>query len=406
MGSRFDTAVIGGGIVGMAAAMALLETGAGSLVVLEAEEELAAHQSGHNSGVIHSGLYYKPGSLKARLCREGSEALYQFCIEERVPYRRCGKLVIATAAAEVPILTELEQRGRANGLAGLRRLESRALRDLEPAVTGLAGLWVEETGVVDFARVTDALARRVRAKGGDVWTGARVRGVRREAGQLRIETARGDVRARRLLNCAGLQADRVARMCGLDPDVRIIPFRGEYYELVPDRRSLVRNLVYPVPDPSLPFLGVHFTRTIDDRVEAGPNAVLAWKREGYSRWSVSPGDLAETLSFPGFWRMAGRHWQSGWSEWRRSVSKRRSVRALRRLLPGLRPQDLVRGRTGVRAQAVDRAGRLLDDFYIVQSDGAIHVLNAPSPAATASLSIGRTLADRLLHSTQARTARV
>ena len=394
--SGFDIAVIGGGIVGLATAMAVVETSGCSVVVLEAENQVAAHQSGHNSGVIHSGLYYRPGSLKARMCREGREALYQFCVEERIPHRRCGKLVVATKAAELPTLNELEQRGRANGLAGLRRVDRRALHDLEPEVSGLAGLWVEETGVVDFARVTDALARRVRARGGEVWTGARVMAVRRDAGQRLIETTRGEVRADRLLNCAGLHADHVARMCGASVEIHIVPFRGEYYELAPDRRDLVKHLVYPVPDPALPFLGVHFTRTIDDRVEAGPNAVLAWKREGYTRWSVSPRDVAEMLSFPGFWAMARRHWRSGVTEWQRSLSKRQSLRAMQQLLPALRPGDLVPGRTGVRAQAVDRTGKLLDDFYIVENEDAIHVLNAPSPAATASLSIGRSLAERLL----------
>lgn len=386
----------------MATAMALVESGGRSVVVLEAEATLAAHQSGHNSGVIHSGLYYTPGSLKARICREGREALYQFCIRERVPYRRCGKLVVATKAHELATLAELENRGRANGLTGLRRVEGQALRDLEPEVVGLAGLWVEETGVVDFARVTSACGRRVQASGGEIWNSARVTAVRRELGQLRIETARGEARARSLVNCAGLYSDRVARMCGVDPGIRIIPFRGQYYELRPERRHLVRNLIYPVPDLRLPFLGVHLTRTIDDRVEAGPNAVLAFKREGYGPRSVSLRDLADTLSFPGFWRMAGQHWRGGLGEWRRVVSEQHFLRALQRLLPGIGAYDLTRARSGVRAQAVDRAGRLLDDFYILETDHAVHVLNAPSPAATASLSVGRSVADRLLHSSQAR----
>ncbi len=255
----FDVAVIGGGIVGTATAMALVETGGPSVVVLEAEVKLAPHQSGHNSGVIHSGVYYTPGSLKARLCRAGREALYQFCIRERVPCRRCGKLVVATKAEDLASLAELEYRGRANGLTGLRRVEGPALRDLEPEVVGLAGLWVEETGVVDFAAVTSAYGRRVQASGGEIWTGARVTAVRQETGQLLIETTRGDVRTRRLVNCAGLYADRVARMCGVDPEIRIIPFRGEYYELRPEDRNLVRNLVYPVPDLTVPFLGVNDT---------------------------------------------------------------------------------------------------------------------------------------------------
>ena len=398
MTSTHDIAVIGGGIVGLATALSLTQRFHVSLVLLEAEADVAQHQSGHNSGVIHSGLYYKPGSLKAQTCREGREALYQFCIAERLPYRRCGKLVVATRADELPTLDELERRGRANGLSGLRRVEGGALRALEPAVAGLAGLWVEETGVVDFAAVTKAYARRVQAGGGEVWTGARVTALRREPGQLVIETTRGAVRAARLVNCAGLQADRVARLCGVDPGIEIIPFRGEYYELVPERRHLVQHMIYPVPDPALPFLGVHLTRTVDERVEAGPNAVLALKREGYARWSLSVRDLAGVVSFPGFWAMARRHWHSGWVEWRRSLSKRQSVAALRQLVPDLKPADLVRSRSGVRAQAVDRAGRLLDDFCVLQTDDAVHVLNAPSPAATASLSIGRTLAARVLQS--------
>lgn len=388
----------------MATAMALVEAAGHSVVVLEAAEKIAAGQSGHNSGVIHSGLYYTPGSLKARTCRAGRAALYEFCDREQVPYRRCGKLVVATRADELATLAELERRGRANGLKGLRRVEGPTLRDLEPAAEGIAALWVEETGVVDFARVTDACRRRVQAGGGEVWTGARVTSVRREAGRLRIETARGEVRARGLVNCAGLYADRVARMCGLDPGLRIIPFRGVYRELRPERRHWVRNLIYPVPDPALPFLGVHLTRTIDDRVEAGPNAVLALSRDGYGTRSVSLRDLADTLSFPGFWRMAGRHWRSGLSEWRRAVSERQFLRALQRLLPVLRANDLVGARSGVRAQAVDRAGRLLDDFYFLEADNAVHVLNAPSPAATASLEIGRRVADRLLHVTRGRAS--
>jgi L-2-hydroxyglutarate oxidase len=399
MASRFDVAVIGGGIVGVATAMAIVETGACSLVVLEAEDELAAHQSGHNSGVIHSGLYYKPDSLKAQMCREGREALYDFCLREGVPHRRCGKLVVATRPHELPALNALEQRGRANGLTGMRRIDSRTLRDVEPEVAGLAGLWIEETGVVDFAQVTRAYGRRVGASGGEVWLGARVTALRRETGLTLIETTRGDVRAKRVVNCAGLHADRVARMSGVDPGIRIIPFRGEYYDLAPEGRHVVKNLIYPVPDPTLPFLGVHLTRTIDDRVEAGPNAVLAWKREGYRPWSVSPRDVADTLVFPGFWRMARRHWRSGLAEWWRSLNTRQFIRDVQRLVPAIRTRDVIRGRSGVRAQAVDRAGRLVDDFCILQRDRVIHVLNAPSPAATASLAIGRRLAERALSMT-------
>lgn len=394
MPARADVAVIGGGIVGLATALALVEsrTGSASVVILEAEDRIAAHQSGHNSGVIHSGLYYRPDSLKARLCREGRDAMYRFCAAEGVPHRRTGKLVVATRPAELSRLDQLEVRGRANGLAGLRRLGGEELRELEPAVAGLAGLWVAETGVVDFAQVAAAFARRIQSAGGEIRTGARVIEVREEGQGVVVVTSSGELRAALLVNCAGLQADRVARVCGVDPAAMIVPFRGEYYELVPARRGLVRHLIYPVPDPRLPFLGVHFTRTIDDRVHLGPNAVLAWKREGYRARDVSPRDLAEMLRFPGFWRMAAQYWRTGVGELGRSLSRRLFARALQRLVPDLREADITPAGSGVRAQAIDRSGRLLDDFHIVEGTRSIHVLNAPSPAATASLSIGRHLA--------------
>jgi L-2-hydroxyglutarate oxidase len=372
------------------------------VLVLEAEDRLAAHQSGHNSGVIHSGLSYRPGSLRARTCREGREALYRFCDDAGVPYRRSGKLVVATRQAELPGLARLEERGQANGLHGLRRLAAAEVEEVEPAARGVAGLWVPETGVVDFARVTEALGSRVRQAGGAVLTGARVREIRRDGGGLTIGTAAGEFRAALLVNCAGLQADRVARLAGTEPGVTIVPFRGEYYELVPARRSLIRTAIYPVPDPALPFLGVHFTRTIADRVEAGPNAVLAWSRAGYRRGDMSLRDLAGTLSYGGFWKLARTHWRTGLAELGRSYSKRLFVRALRRLVPEVGAADLVPAGSGVRAQAVDATGRLLDDFHIVETPGAIHVLNAPSPAATASLAIGRELAARVLRQLEER----
>ena len=396
MNARYDVAIVGGGIVGLATALALVERGRRSVLVLEAERSLGAHQTGHNSGVIHSGLYYKPGSLKARTCTVGREALYRFCQEEAIPHRRCGKLVIATRPEELPTLDLLEQRGRANGLQRLERLDAAALREREPEARGLAGLWIEETGVVDFAQVAAAYARRVASAGGEVRTNARVTSVRRDSPGLHIETTSGAVRAGLLINCAGLYADRVARMCGLDAGIRIVPFRGDYYEIVPERRALIRGLIYPVPDPALPFLGVHFTRTIDDRVEAGPNAVLAFKREGYTPWSLSPRDMAETLAFPGFWRLARRFWRTGLAELQRSLSKDRFVRSLQQLVPGVRADDLVLGHAGVRAQAVDREGRLLDDFHVFTGERSLHVLNAPSPGATASLEIGRTIAQQAI----------
>ena len=393
---RYDVAVAGGGIVGLATALALVESGQLSVVLLEAEERLAGHQSSHNSGVIHSGLYYLPDSLKAQTCREGREAMYRFCADEGIPYRQDGKLVVATRPEELAALAQLEARGRANGLAGIRQLGQEELRELEPEVTGLAGLWVPETGVVDFAKVAAAFARRVQARGAEIRTGARVVAAREDGSALVVETTAGDVHASLLVTCAGLQADRLARACGVDPGVLIIPFRGEYYELLPARRDLVRHPIYPVPDPRFPFLGVHFTRTIDDRVHAGPNAVLALKREGYRRTDVSARDVAEMVSFVGFWRMAGRYWKTGLAEMGRSVSKSAFVRALQRLVPNLRAEDLVPGGSGVRAQAVDRSGALVADFRIVEGRRSLHVLNAPSPAATASISIGRHIARRAL----------
>ena len=398
MGKPWDVAVIGGGIVGTATAMALVRRGGSRVVVLEAERCLAQHQTGHNSGVIHSGLYYKPGSLKARNCAAGREEMYEFCAEHRIPHERCGKLVVATQASELPALDELERRGRANGLQGLRRLRAGEVQEHEPHVVGIAGLHVPETGIVDYTAVTQAFARIVCEEGGDVWTDARVRRVQRRDGTLVLETARGAVGARFLINCGGLQSDRVARMCGVDPGVRIVPFRGEYYELVPERRGLVRHLVYPVPDPRFPFLGVHFTRMIHGGVEAGPNAVLAFRREGYTRTSLSTRDTAEMLGYPGFWRMASSYWRMGAAEMYRSFSKRAFVRALQALVPELCGEDLHPAGAGVRAQALDPEGRLLDDFRIVEAPRMVHVLNAPSPAATASISIGRSIAEMAVSS--------
>jgi (S)-2-hydroxyglutarate dehydrogenase len=390
-GRRWDVAVIGGGVVGTATAMALARRA--SVVVLEAEDRLAAHQSGRNSGVVHSGLYYRPGSLKARWCVEGREAMLRFCAEHGIGHERCGKLVVATRAEELPALEELERRGRANGLTGVRRVGPEELREHEPNATGLAGLLVPETGIADYPAVTRAFAAAVAEAGGEVRTGARMLGLRRESGgDLVLETSAGAVHCRHLVNCAGLHADHVARRCGVDPQVRIIPFRGDYYELVPARRSLVRNLLYPVPDPALPFLGVHFTRMVGGRVEAGPNAVLALKREGYGPLSFSLRDALEIAAYGGTWRMARRFWRTGMGELYRALSKAAFVRALRRLLPALEAGDVRRSGAGVRAQAVEPSGALVDDFRVVGGDRMIHVLNAPSPAATASIVIGREIA--------------
>jgi L-2-hydroxyglutarate oxidase len=392
MSGLHDVAVIGGGIVGMASAVALCRQRHLSLVVLEAENDLAAHQTGHNSGVIHSGLYYKPGSLKARNCAEGRKALYRFCQEHGIPHERCGKVVVATESREFAALDELERRGLANGLTGLRPLDAAGLREHEPHVAGLRGLFVPETGIVDYRAVTHAYADRVRAAGGQVRLEAKMTACRREGAELVLDTTAGEVRCRTLVNCAGLQSDRVARLCGVEPGVQIVPFRGEYFELVPEKTHLVKNLIYPVPDPRFPFLGVHFTRMVGGGVECGPNAVLALRREGYRFGDVSLRDVAEMLRFPGFWKMAWEYWRTGVQEVCRSLSKRLFWLSLRRLIPELRMDDIRPAGAGVRAQAVDRDGKLVDDFRIVTAERMVHVLNAPSPAATASLSIGRHIA--------------
>jgi L-2-hydroxyglutarate oxidase len=396
-GQIHDIAVVGGGVVGCATAFALTEACPRlKLVILEKEGRLAAHQTGHNSGVIHAGLYYRPGSLKARNCIAGREALYAFCAEHAIPCEQCGKVVVAVDEAELPVLDELERRGLANGLAGLERLDAAQVRLREPHAAGLAGLFVPQTGIVDYTRVTETMADLVRRRGGVIRLGAEVRAMRDGNGSLTLLTSVGEVRTRFLVNCAGLQCDRVARACGVDPGVRIVPFRGEYYVVRPERRDLVRHLIYPVPDPLLPFLGVHFTRMIDGTLEAGPNAVLAWKREGYRRSDISFNDLVDTLSFIGFWRLAGNFWRAGLAEYRRSFSKAAFVASLQRLVPAVSAADVARGGAGVRAQAVGRDGRLVDDFRIVSGERMIHVLNAPSPAATASLSIGKTIAGDVL----------
>jgi len=390
---QFDTAIIGGGIVGMATAMALVEDAARSVVVLEAQDRVAAHQSGHNSGVIHTGLYYRPGSLKARLCVQGAAAMYRFCEQHGVACERCGKLVVATSPHELRRLDVLEQRGRANGLAGVRRLGADELRDYEPHVAGVGGLHVAGTGVVDFAQVTEAMAGLVRGAGGSVLTGRRVHAVHRRSAGIVLETSGGEVACATLVNCAGLQADRVAAMCDVVPECRIVPIRGEYWRLVSDRASLVRHLIYPVPDLTLPFLGVHFTRRIGGQVEAGPSAVLTFNRHGYRRGRPAPRDLLELVRYRNAWRMALRYWRPGLAELHRSLSRRASARALRRLVPEVSAADLEPGAAGVRAMAVDPDGRLVDDFRIMRAERMIHVLNAPSPAATASISIGRWIAD-------------
>ncbi|MGD2115895.1 MAG: L-2-hydroxyglutarate oxidase [Acidobacteriota bacterium] len=404
--------VIGAGIVGLATAAELAGRGL-RVRVLEAEDRPAAHQTGHNSGVIHSGLYYRPGSHKARLCTGGRDALYRFCAAEGIAHRRTGKVVLALREEEIPRLDELERRGRANGLEGLERLPpgelAARLADLsdrpDPAglgeLAGVDALWVPQTGIVDFRAVSRVLAGKLEAAGGELRTGAAVTGIREGgrgggAAPVVLETAAGRFECDLLINCAGLQSDRVARLGGFRPGLRIVPFRGEYHELTGRAGARVPVPVYPVPDPRFPFLGVHLTPTVDGRVEAGPNAVLALHRHGYTRGRVSLRDLASTLGWPGFWRLAARHWRFGLREMRRSLSSRAFVAAVRELMPELSRDDFRPGGAGVRAQALDRSGELVDDFRFAEDERQIHVLNAPSPAATAALAIGREVAERAL----------
>jgi len=382
--------VIGAGIVGLATAYELTQQRPQATVtVLEKEHRVAAHQTGHNSGVIHAGVYYRPGSLKARLCQAGSASMVEFCQAHSIPVRICGKLIVATDEAELARLDALFERATANGLP-VTRVRPEQAREYEPNVSCVAGIHVASTGIVDFGQVCRTLADLVAKAGGEVRLGTRVTGLRPgPGGTTTVLTTGGDLRADRLVNCAGLHADRVARMAGLRPGARIVPFRGEYYELRPERRDLVNGLIYPVPDPQFPFLGVHLTRMIDGSVHAGPNAVLALAREGYSWGRIRPRDVAEVALYPGLWRLARRHLRYGLSEVRRSLSPRRFAESLARLVPDLRREDIVPAGAGVRAQAIARDGSLVDDFLIVRAPGQAHVLNAPSPAATSSLEIAK-----------------
>ncbi|MGD8277615.1 MAG: L-2-hydroxyglutarate oxidase, partial [Gemmatimonadota bacterium] len=381
-----DIAIIGGGIVGLATAWTLLQgDDEPDVRILEKEAAPATHQSAHNSGVLHAGLQYAPGSAKARLARDGIRRMTEFCRAYGIRHEICGKLVVATEPDELPRLDALLERGRQNGLQGLRRLEPAQAREIEPNVRCLAAIHVPEEGIVDFDAVCRTLDREVRARGGDVRTRARVRAIRHEPGGWRITTDAGDFSARILINCAGLHTDRVARLAGERPDCRILPFRGEYHRLRPGREHLVRNLIYPLPPPGFPFLGVHFTRRIDGGIDAGPNAVLAFAREGYSLTSLNPRDLAEALAFSGLRRFVLRHRRMVASELARSFSRHRFADALRRLVPDVRDDDLVRGGAGVRAQAVLPSGEFVHDFLWIERPDALHVLNAPSPAATAAL---------------------
>ncbi|MGO9416612.1 MAG: L-2-hydroxyglutarate oxidase [Syntrophobacteraceae bacterium] len=391
MNSRFDVAIIGAGIIGLATGMRLLEEFPGlRAAILEKENMIAAHQTGHNSGVIHSGLYYRPGSFKARLCTSGRDELIGFCRDHKVKHEICGKVVIATRDEQLTALAELFRRGSENGVAGLQMLSPAEVKEFEPYAKCIRGMLVPGAGIVDFRQVAKAYAEAFGKKGGELFLGTGVRKVNDlDSKTLRIETGRGEFQSRVLINCAGLYSDRVARSCGIHSPCRIVPFRGEYYRIKPKREYLVRNLIYPVPDPGFPFLGVHFTRMIDGKVEAGPNAVLAFAREGYTKMRFSPTELWDTLSYHGFWRLASKHWRTGMGEMMRSFSKSLFAGALQELVPAVSRDDLEPGGAGVRAQALGNDGKLLDDFVIEQTDKVIHLLNAPSPAATSSLAIAR-----------------
>jgi (S)-2-hydroxyglutarate dehydrogenase len=394
MNERVDVAVIGGGIVGLAVARVVAcRFPKMRVLVLEKEGRVGSHQSGHNSGVIHSGVYYKPGSIKARTCVEGARAMVEFCREHGVPYEVCGKVIVATSQEELPRLNDLLARGQANGVPGLRMLVPEELREIEPHATGLAALQVPGTGVTDYAKVCEKYAELLTAQGGTVRTGSAVTGVQQNSSELVLESSTGAVSAQWGINCAGLHSDRIARMAGENPEVQIIPFRGEYYDLVPARASLVRALIYPVPDPRFPFLGVHFTRRIHGTVDAGPNAVLAFKREGYRASDFNLRDTWESLTFPGFWRVAVKHWRMGTDEARRATSKASFVAGLQRMVPEMRDADLVPGGSGVRAQAIHRSGALVDDFQFSQGERMLHLYNVPSPAATASLAVGKAVVE-------------
>jgi L-2-hydroxyglutarate oxidase len=392
---HFDVIIVGGGIVGLATGYQLLQQHPGKrLLIVEKEPSIAAHQTGHNSGVLHSGIYYRPGTLRARNCRTGKQAMERFCTEHGIPYEICGKVIVAVDESELPLLQTIFERGRANGVL-CEIIDRRRLIELEPHVTGVRAIHVPEAGIVNYRQVAETLAALLRGGGAEVVCSARMTAVRPDSRPIVVETTAGAFAGEFVVTCAGLHADRVARQAGQPPPAQILPFRGEYYEVRPQAHHLCRNLIYPVPDPSFPFLGVHFTRTIDGKLECGPNAVLAFAREGYSWRVFSARDLAEVLTYPGFLRLAARHWRAGMAEMWRSLSKAAFVSALQRLVPEVSSEDLVPAPAGVRAQAVGRDGRLVDDFLLCTGERLVHVCNAPSPAATASLNIGRLVVERL-----------
>jgi L-2-hydroxyglutarate oxidase len=392
MPKTYDYLIIGGGIVGLSTGVALLDRFPGaSVALLEKEDHWAAHQTGHNSGVIHSGIYYKPGSYKARFAIEGARLIPQFCRDHGITYDVCGKVIVATEQSELLQLEKLYNRGLEHGL-NVTKLTPEQLREIEPHCAGLAALKVPSTGIADYKAVARTFAEMIEKRGGELFLGTRVTGITVRDGESLVETESGLFRSRFVINCCGLHSDRIARMTGADPTAQIVPFRGEYYELKPEKRSLVRNLIYPVPDPNFPFLGVHYTRMTDGNIHCGPNAVLAFKREGYHKTDFDARDLYESLTYKGFWNLVKPHWRAGMMEMWRSLSKPAFTRSLQRLIPEVQMDDLVPSHAGVRAQALTPEGKMVDDFLIVPAERSMHVCNAPSPAATASIPIGREIA--------------
>jgi L-2-hydroxyglutarate oxidase len=391
---KHDIIIVGGGIVGLATALNLINRNPDlKILILEKESQVAKHQTGNNSGVIHSGLYYKPGSLKAKNCIRGYNLLIDFCRENAIPFDLCGKIVVASEDHEIPLLKNLHERGQQNGLGNFKMLGPAQLKEYEPHVAGLAGFFVPQTGIVDYKKVAEKYAELIRLKGGNIKLSEKVTDIKIETSNVVVVTEHAVYNSALMINCAGLYSDKIARLTSPDIDVKIIPFRGEYYKLKKEKEFLVKNLIYPVPDPNFPFLGVHFTRMMKGGVEAGPNAVLAFKREGYKKSDIDLGELTETLAWPGFQKVAKKYWRTGFGEMYRSFSKAAFTKALQKLIPEIETRDLVDGGAGVRAQACDRNGGLVDDFLIVEKKQIINVCNAPSPAATSSLSIGETVAD-------------
>lgn len=394
---KYDLIIVGGGIVGLATALKIKQANpALNLLILEKEKDIATHQTGHNSGVIHSGLYYKPGSLKATNCIRGYTELIQFCQEENIPYELCGKIVVATAPEELPIMDSLYERGIQNGLTGLRKLSAGELKEYEPHVNGLGGILVPQTGIVDYKVVAQHYLAKIRSLGGEIVFDTKVIAVRKKGSFQAIVTENRTYETGLLVNCAGLYSDKLAKMTMPNVNFKIIPFRGEYYQLAKEKEYLVKNLIYPVPDPNFPFLGVHFTRMIGGGIEAGPNAVLAFRREGYTKTAFHLGEFGETLGWPGFQKVAYKYWRTGFGEMHRSWSKAAFTKALQKLMPEITQDNLISGGAGVRAQACDKNGGLIDDFLILEGEGVVNVCNAPSPAATSSLSIGQTIADLVM----------